>query len=129
MRVYWLVLGICCGLAGNVALASDDFELPPINYSQSKPQNRVSRLMEDVEQGKQSLQYDDKFGYLKPLLDALEVPVSSQMLVYSKTSLQRQRIAPRTPRARAFVPAKWFAAGEVFPILIAGARRPANETT
>jgi hypothetical protein len=99
MRGFWLVLGVCCGLAGNVALASDDFELPPINYSQSQPHNRVSRLIDDVEQGKKSLEYDNQFGYLKPLLDALEVPVSSQVLVFSKTSLQRQRIAPRTPRA------------------------------
>jgi hypothetical protein len=33
------------------------------------------------------------------VLDALKVPVESQMLVFSKTSLQRQCISPRTPRA------------------------------
>ena len=33
------------------------------------------------------------------MLDALKVPKSSQMLVFSKTSFQRERIAPKTPRA------------------------------
>jgi hypothetical protein len=36
------------------------------------------------------------------LLEALDVPVSSQTLVFSKTSLQRERIGPRTPRALYF---------------------------
>ena len=36
------------------------------------------------------------------MLRELQVPVSSQMLVYSKTSLQRNRITPRTPRALYF---------------------------
>jgi hypothetical protein len=38
-------------------------------------------------------------GYLPALLEALKVPAESQMLVFSKTSMQRQRISPRTPRA------------------------------
>jgi hypothetical protein len=33
------------------------------------------------------------------LLKELNVPVSSQVLVFSKTSLQRERICPKTPRA------------------------------
>jgi hypothetical protein len=36
------------------------------------------------------------------VLDALKVPRSSQMLVFSKTSFQRERISPRTPRALFF---------------------------
>lgn len=42
---------------------------------------------------------DRGLGYLRSLLEALDVPVSSQVLVFSKTSLQRDRIGPRTPRA------------------------------
>src|SRR5690606_38183441 len=41
-------------------------------------------------------------GYLKPLLEELEISINSQTLVFSKTSLQRQRIAPATPRALYF---------------------------
>ena len=45
------------------------------------------------------LEYSDQQGYLPALLKALEVPTESQLLVFSKTSLQRHRISPRTPRA------------------------------
>ena len=80
-------------------LAAQDFEEEPISYSKRQPENRVSRLIDEVKQGKQKLAYDDQHGYLPALLAALQVPKSSQMLVFSKTSLQRQRITPRTPRA------------------------------
>ena len=45
------------------------------------------------------LAYHRDFGYLISLLKALDVPVESQMLVFSKTSFQAPHIAPRTPRA------------------------------
>jgi len=45
------------------------------------------------------LAYDNQFGYLPALLDELKVPRSSQMLVFSKTSLQRDYITPENPRA------------------------------
>jgi hypothetical protein len=81
---------------------SQEFEQEPIHYSQSRPENRVSRLIDHVAAGDKVLAYDERFGYLSSLLAALDVPVSSQMLVFSKTSLQRQRISPRTPRALYF---------------------------
>jgi len=83
-------------------LAGQDFEQEPISYSKAKPNDRVARLIEELESGSKQLSFDDEFGYLKPLLRELEVPESSQTLVFSKTSLQRQRIAPRTPRALYF---------------------------
>jgi hypothetical protein len=78
---------------------ADDFDQPPINYATSIPQNAISRLQERLESGQVRLEHEEGFGYLRALLDALEVPLSSQTLVFSKTSLQRQHIAPRTPRA------------------------------
>src|SRR5262245_17915621 len=41
-------------------------------------------------------------GYLQGLLDALDIPVSSQGLVFSRTSLQTDRIGPWAPRALYF---------------------------
>jgi hypothetical protein len=81
---------------------AQDFEQEPIRYSQSEPDNRVSRLIERVGAGKIELTHEDHFGYLRSLLTELDVPISSQMLVFSKTSMQRDRIAPRTPRALYF---------------------------
>src|SRR5262249_28232645 len=64
--------------------------------------NAVSRLQQRLDASQVSLPYDKKTGYLRPLLAALQVPESSQMLVFSKTSMQRERIAPRSPRALYF---------------------------
>jgi hypothetical protein len=90
-----VVLGPCLATA-------QDFEQAPIHYSQSKPDNRVSRLINRVQAGDTKLAWHDDFGYLPALLKALDVPVSSQVLVFSKTSLQRHRISPRSPRALFF---------------------------
>jgi hypothetical protein len=79
-----------------------DFEQEPIRYSQTEPDNRVSRLMAQLKIGEVKLHYDEQFGYLRSLLSVLNVPAGSQMLVFSKTSFQRNRISPRTPRALYF---------------------------
>ncbi len=79
-----------------------EFEQEPIAYSQTEPDNRVSRFFDQVVSGKKKLAHEEDTGYLKSLLRELNVPVSSQMLVFSKTSLQRNRISPRTPRALFF---------------------------
>lgn len=79
--------------------AVDDFEKPPIDYSKSQPENCISRLQQKLTVGSAKLNYDERFGYLPSLLDALKVPQSSQMFVFSKTSVQRHRISPLTPRA------------------------------
>ena len=97
----------CCGRASLLLLAvlipksagAVDLDGDPINYSSATPHNAVERLQERLEQGQARLTYEEGNGYLRSLLRQLEVPVSSQMLVFSKTSLQRQRINPRTPRA------------------------------
>ncbi len=43
--------------------------------------------------------FDDKTGYLRSVLDLLQVPVESQVLVYTQTSLQAQHIKMDNPRA------------------------------
>jgi hypothetical protein len=92
-----------CLLSWVMATADgQEFEQEPIRYSQSKPENRVSRLVERIKAGETKLAHEEHFGFLRSLLAELEVPVESQMLVFSKTSLQRHRIAPKTPRALYF---------------------------
>ena len=59
---------------------------------------------------------------MKSLLSELDVPISSQTLVFSKTSLQRQRISPRSPRAIYFndeVYVGYCQQGEVLEISVA----------
>jgi hypothetical protein len=85
-----------------VQATAQDFEQEPIRYSQAQADNRVSRLIERVTAGQTQFAYEEDFGYLRSLLAQLDVPAESQMLVFSKTSLQRDRIGPRTPRALYF---------------------------
>ncbi|MCE9548597.1 MAG: hypothetical protein K8T25_24235 [Planctomycetia bacterium] len=82
-----------------MARGADEFEQPPINYSQSTPLNKVSALQDAIQKKTMVVRRDDRLGYLPDLLDKLKIPVESQLLVFSKTSMQRDRISPRTPRA------------------------------
>jgi len=74
-------------------------EHPSIVYSQATPADPVARLQKAVDTGDVSLDFDPQRGYLPALLRALKVPVSSQGLVFSRTSLQVDHIAPWSPRA------------------------------
>jgi hypothetical protein len=74
-------------------------EYPTIPYTTGKRTDRVAALIDRLERGEAELTYDGERGYLESLLAALEIEPSSQMLVFSKTSLQSERIDPQTPRA------------------------------
>jgi hypothetical protein len=93
----WLF--VICVTATAPNCIADEFERAPINYSSEQPANAVSRLQEQIVAGQQQLEYEEHFGYLRSVLRALAVPESSQMLVFSKTSLQARRIWPQKPRA------------------------------
>ena len=59
------------------------------------------------------------------MLNALDVPFSSQILVFSKTSFQASRISPRTPRAiyhNDEVTVGWVKGGDVVEFAVADAR-------
>lgn len=100
--IRWLaILASWLGLSshGHPKASAADHDRPPINYSSAAPDNPISLLEAKINQGQVNLDYDDEHGYLPALLKALQVPLSSQVLVFSRTSLQRSRIGPRTPRA------------------------------
>ena len=59
----------------------------------------TSELQQRLNTGTAKLEFEKDHGYLVSLLKQLKVPVSSQTLVFSKTSLQSERISPKTPRA------------------------------
>jgi len=78
---------------------------PAIRYSDGGMDNAVARLNERLSSGAARLTYDGGNGYLQSLLDALGVPVSSQTLVFSKTSFQADLITMHNPRAIFFTDA------------------------
>jgi hypothetical protein len=75
---------------------------PAIRYRDLGHRNAVARLQRALAAGQLRLEYDRTSGYLPALLKALEVPLSSQVLVFSKTSFQSSRIYPHSPRALYF---------------------------
>lgn len=97
-----LLLAVLANVLPLNRAAADDIDKAPIHYSTSTPDNVVSRLDQRLRAGKVQLTFDRKLGYLPALLRELQVPVSSQMLVFSKTSFQRSFISPRAPRALYF---------------------------
>lgn len=79
-----------------------DLDAEPIRYARAPANNAIERLRQQLESGASKVSCDPQMGYLPALLKALEVPKSSQVLVFSKTSLQRHRISPAAPRALYF---------------------------
>lgn len=84
------------------AEAQLEFEGAPINYETAPVQDPVSMLQQKLDRREESLSWDEQHGWLPSVLEKLSVPQSSQLLVFSKTSLQLRRIMPSRPRALYF---------------------------
>ena len=118
------VLKLCFGSALFVmfaqnAVARSPFDAEPINYSTAALNDPVSLLQKKLEKDEARLEFDNQHGYLRSVLKHLNVPPSSQGLVFSKTSFQRPFISPKKPRAIYFgdnVYVGWVQDGEVIEI-------------
>jgi hypothetical protein len=103
-------IGLFCGAAvlaaGAILLADrleDTFYVPlddpAIQYA-GPAHDRIAQLETQLESGKVKLDYaSNGWGYLPALLTQLGINTDSQVLVFSRTSIQAQRISPQTPRA------------------------------
>lgn len=103
-------LSVCAGaLLGAPRLYADDpLAVPPVTYDRAYPQidyagqaqsNAIADLLEKLETGEIRLDYRAPRGYLDSLLEALDISPTSQVLVFSRTSLQAPYISSATPRA------------------------------
>lgn len=97
-KIAWVLLLLLTALC-QVSTGQDAFEQPPINYSKSKPNGPVARVQQKIKSGEIKFEWERDHGYLKSLLKAFDIDPRSQLLIYSKTSLQLHKITPRTPRA------------------------------
>ncbi|MEZ5286317.1 MAG: hypothetical protein R2712_16210 [Vicinamibacterales bacterium] len=77
-------------------------EHPAIGYASRPTSDAVARLNAAMNRGEVSLDADSRTGLLRSVLDALDVAVESQVLVFSRTALQRDYTGPRNPRALYF---------------------------
>jgi hypothetical protein len=113
------VVCLLCLIVSPAIAQRASYEQPPIDYHHASVNDPVAQLQAKLESGETELAFDDKHGYLKSILDQLDVPESSQTLVFSKTSLQLHRISPRRPRALYFnddVYVGWCQQGDVLEL-------------
>jgi hypothetical protein len=87
-----LVVGAVSSLAELSDSAGPPLDHPAINYGHAPVHDPVASL------DPQQLKFEGPSGYLRSVLDALHVPVESQIAVFSKTSLQSPLIEPNNPR-------------------------------
>lgn len=124
---WWRPRRLACGLAAGIAIlvaavvahSEDTFDEEPIRYAATPAHDPVSRLQDRLDRGEATLRRTPKHGYLQSVLWQLGIPASSQMLVFSKTSVQRDHISPATPRALYFGEATyvgWVQDGDVLEV-------------
>ncbi len=89
---------LACGGAEGFA----DLEAPEHDYWNRALGDPFSKLKGDFESGRLVLDRSGEREFVASLLAALKVPASSQMLVFSTTSLQLRLISPGNPRALYF---------------------------
>lgn len=97
-RTLALITGVVAAFTAVTSLAEENYENPPIAYSKTAPADAVTRLQSLLADGQLDLTGGEQ-QIVRTILTELAVPVASQLLVFSRTSLQRDRISPKNPRA------------------------------
>jgi hypothetical protein len=85
--------------AGTFMGSPDD---PAIKYSTAPVNNVVVDVNKKLQNGALQFTFDSRSGYLRSALDAFQLPLDSQLLVFSRVSLQGKRISDQNPRALYF---------------------------
>ncbi len=101
---------------------------PAIAYATAPVSDPIARLNDRLKRGEVTLEKHGPSGYLSSVLTALEVPIDSQVLVFSKTSFQAPRINPTNPRAIFFndtVSVGWVRGGPVLEFVAHDSRQGA----
>ena len=123
-----LAVGLCVCLIGGIwthldAQRSGAFrgstEDPAIKYSSSPLNNVVVDVNRRIQDGSTRLTAEGRSGFLRSALEALQIPVDSQLLVFSRASLQGKLINEQNPRALFFndrVALGWVRGGEIIEV-------------
>ena len=100
-RLTSALAGACGAVALSVAVGAETvhFAEAPHDYWKRPIGDRFSKVMEATKDQPGAFDTSGEKPALQSLLKALDIPVSSQLLVFSATSLQSALINPRNPRA------------------------------
>jgi hypothetical protein len=102
--------------AGAFRGSTDD---PAINYATAPLNNVVEDVNRQLQSGAIRLAFEGRAGYLRSAIEALEIPVDSQLLVFSRASLQGKQINEQNPRAIFFtdrVALGWVRGGDLLEV-------------
>ena len=80
---------------GSVSGTESDIEYGVMRYSTTTRTDPIATLATDNNSG---LKFHAERGYLDALLESLQISPASQLLVFSRTSLNIANITPKTPR-------------------------------
>lgn len=81
-----------------VVLAENEYELAPIHYSETQPNDSAYVMEKRMRAGKLKIDRTDAWSVLRGVLKHFGIPEESQVMVFSKTSKQNDLISPQTPR-------------------------------
>jgi hypothetical protein len=102
-KLWWRALtGVLAVVCASAQPTFDEIYEPPHNYLQRKPADKFTELKDALDSGEIVLDRSSEKAFVVSLLKALDIPVTSQMLVFSTTSLQLSLISPANPRALYF---------------------------
>jgi len=94
-------------------------EDPAIAYTTARLNNAVADVNRRLQDGSLRFTFDSSSGFLRSAREALQIPIDSQMLVFSRTSLQGKRIGEQNPRALFFndrVALGWVRGGDLLEV-------------
>ena len=80
----------------------DETSAPAVAYATEQPHDAIAQLNQKLAAGSTTLTHEPESGYLRSVLGALDIPVESQLAVFSKTSVQARIISPVNPRTLFF---------------------------
>ena len=124
----FLAVGLCLSVLGVVSAPIDaqragafrgSTEDPAIKYSTAPLNNAVADVNRKLQDGALQLSFEGRSGFLRSALDALQIPVDSQLLVFSRASLQGRQISEQNPRALFFndrVALGWVRGGDIIEV-------------
>jgi hypothetical protein len=90
---------VATAIAQRTGVFDQSINHPAIRYTTADATTVVEALNRKLADKSAALVFDEKSGYLKSVLDLLRIPIESQVLVYTQTSLQAQHITMANPRA------------------------------
>ncbi len=94
----------------------NDYDRSPHNYFSGENDDAMAHLLKKADSGAYEFGNESGLPLLRKVLKELNIPESSQVLVFSQTSLQRRLINPSNPRAMYFnedTSVAWMPGGKV----------------